>query len=61
MVELKPATEQDVRDFATWRYDPPYDIYDIDMTPDEAVAHFLAPGTRCHTLFDGEVMGHFGN
>lgn len=55
MVELKPATEQDVREFAAWRYDPPYDVYDIDMTPDDAVAYFLEPSTHCHTLFDSNV------
>lgn len=56
MVELRPATERDVREFAAWRYDVPYDVYEIDMTVDEAVAHFLEPGINCHTLFDGNVM-----
>ena len=56
MIELRPATDQDVREFAAWHYDPPYDVYDIDMTSDEAVVYFLEPGTHCHTLFDGGVM-----
>ncbi len=56
MVELRPATEQDVREFASWHYDPPYSVYDIDLTLDEAVAYFLEPAIRCHTLFDEDVM-----
>jgi ribosomal-protein-alanine N-acetyltransferase len=55
MIELRPATERDVRVFAGWQYEPPYDVYDIDMTPDEAVSYFLEPGIACHTLFDGSI------
>ncbi|NOX32016.1 MAG: N-acetyltransferase [Actinobacteria bacterium] len=53
---MRPATDQDVREFAAWHYDPPYDVYDIDMTPDEVVVSFLEPGVNCHSLFDGSVM-----
>ncbi|MEN8182815.1 MAG: GNAT family N-acetyltransferase [Myxococcota bacterium] len=59
MVELRPATEQNVREFAAWHYDPPYDVYDIDMTPDDAVAYFLEPGINCHSLFDGNTMAGY--
>ncbi len=59
MVELRPATDQDVREFATWHYDPPYDVYDIDMPPEEAVAYFLEPSTNCHALFDGKVIAGY--
>ena len=56
MIELRTATEQDVREFAGWHYEPPYDVYNIDMTPDAAAGYFLEPGISCHTLFDGDVM-----
>ena len=56
---MRPATEQDVREFAAWHYDPPYDVYDIDMAPDEAIAHFLEPGTHCHTLFDRNITAGY--
>jgi RimJ/RimL family protein N-acetyltransferase len=56
MIELRPATAQDISEFATWQYMPPYDVHNIDMSTDEAVAYFLEPNVHCHTLFDGDVM-----
>ncbi|MFV1999599.1 MAG: GNAT family N-acetyltransferase, partial [Acidimicrobiia bacterium] len=58
-IELKPSTETDIRSFAPWRYEPPYDVYDIAESPDEAVAYFLRPSVRCHTLWDGsDIVGY---
>ncbi|MEA2022670.1 MAG: GNAT family N-acetyltransferase [Actinomycetota bacterium] len=58
-IELIPATDRDIREFAAWRYDPPYDVYDIDMDPDKAVDYFLEPDVHCHTLHDGtDVAGY---
>jgi len=62
--ELRPATEEDVRVFAAWRYDAPYDVYDIAGGSDEAVAYFLGSDVHCYTLVDGgDVVGYctFGN
>jgi RimJ/RimL family protein N-acetyltransferase len=56
MIELRPATEQDIREFTEWHYEPPYSVYDIDMTPDEAVGYFLESDIYCHTLLDGNAM-----
>ncbi len=58
-VELRHATEGDVRAFTRWRYTPPYDVYNIDSTPEESVEYFLAPDVRCHALFDDRVLAGF--
>ena len=56
---LRPATDNDVRTFVEWRYDTPYDVYDITTSLDEAVIYFLDPTIHCHTLVDeGEVAGY---
>jgi [ribosomal protein S18]-alanine N-acetyltransferase len=58
-IELRPATEAAIRNFATWQYEPPYDVYGIAESPDEAVTYFLQSEIRCHTLWDGsELVGY---
>ena len=58
-ITLRPASDSDIREFAAWQYDPPYDVYDIKMSPNEAVAYFLEPDIRCSTLLNGdEVAGY---
>jgi len=58
-IELRLATEAAIRKFATWRYEPPYDVYDIAESPDEAVAYFLRPEIHCHTFWDGsDLVGY---
>lgn len=57
-VEIRPVTQPDVREFITWRYEPPYDGYNINGDPDELVAYFLGSSVECHTLVDdGELIG----
>jgi len=59
MIELRSATDRDIRVFVAWRYEPPYDAYDITQNPDEAVEYFLGADIHCHTLVDGaEVVGY---
>ena len=55
-IDLRPATESDVREFAAWRYDAPHDVYDIDMSLDDAAVYFLEPDIGCHALFDGDDL-----
>ncbi|MEA3501915.1 MAG: hypothetical protein U9R47_04010, partial [Actinomycetota bacterium] len=58
-IELRPATDNDVREFAAWRYEPPFDVYNIAMSLDEAVAYFLEPDIRCYTIIENsEVVGY---
>lgn len=57
-IELRPAAEEDVRTFITWRYPPPYDGYNITGDPDELVTYFLLPSVGCHVLVEaGELIG----
>src|SRR5665811_1979998 len=56
---LRPATDDDVREFAAWQYETPYDVYNIAMSLDDAVAYFVDPAVRCYSLIDGsEVVGY---
>ena len=58
-IELRPVADADIREFVTWRYDSPYDVYDITMDPDDAVGYFLEADIHCHALVDGdEVVGY---
>lgn len=57
-VEIRPVTEPDIREFITWRYEPPYDGYNITGDPDELIAYFLGSSVECHALVDdGELIG----
>jgi len=58
-IKLRPATDRDVREFVAWRYEPPYDAYNITQDPREAVEYFLGADVDCHALVDGaDVVGY---
>jgi ribosomal-protein-alanine N-acetyltransferase len=53
--------EASAREILTWRYEPPYDIYNAD--PDEAesfIQALLDPGNAYHTFTDehGNLVGY---
>lgn len=51
-------TADDVRDFAVWRYDPPYEVYDNPHPVDESIEYFLDPAVGCHALAeDNQLVG----
>jgi ribosomal-protein-alanine N-acetyltransferase len=57
-LRIRPVTADDVRVFAAWRYDPPYDVYNQTDPIDQAVAYFIRPDVQCHVLVeDGHVAG----
>lgn len=64
-ITLRPLTPAQAREVVCWRYDPPYDIYNIVPNGlDEAdiareVALLLDPATRAHALLDpaGRLLG----
>jgi RimJ/RimL family protein N-acetyltransferase len=56
---LRPVAEADVRDFATWRYEPPYDGYNMTQAADEAVAYFLGGDVVCHVIEAGPELVAF--
>ncbi|GLV54853.1 N-acetyltransferase [Dictyobacter sp. S3.2.2.5] len=50
-----PMTEQDVRLIAQWRYEEPYDIYNmVDADVDDALAEMLDPRSPHYTVRDEE-------
>ncbi|MDK1019566.1 MAG: GNAT family N-acetyltransferase [Actinomycetota bacterium] len=55
-IELRPATESDVRTFAAWNYDPPYDVYDIVLSVADAVVYFQEPDVHCYTLLEKNAI-----
>ena len=55
-IKLRPVDDADIREFAAWRYDSPYDVYDITMDPDEAVGYFLGTDIHCHALIERDEV-----
>ncbi|MBN1978586.1 MAG: GNAT family N-acetyltransferase [Anaerolineae bacterium] len=58
---FRPMDEASAREILTWRYEPPYDIYNED--PDKAgpfVQTLLDPAYAYHTITDedGELVGY---
>ncbi len=56
---VRPVTREEVLDFATWRYEPPYDVYDIAEDGADAIDYFLDPSVRCHVLVDDDRLVGF--
>lgn len=54
-LRLAPLTREHAEDMATWRYEPPYDLYDmVGAEPDE----LLAPEAGFHAvLAGGDLVG----
>ena len=53
MYSIQPMTMAAANEIASWRYSPPYDIYNLGQ--DEAVvASFLDPENRYHIVLDGK-------
>lgn len=59
MITIRPVKATDVAEFLGWRYEPPYDDYNLDLPPAEALEYFLEPGTRCHAILsDDDLVGY---
>ncbi|MGI9648961.1 MAG: GNAT family N-acetyltransferase [Acidimicrobiia bacterium] len=58
-ISIRPATAADVRVFAGWRHQAPYDVYDITQPVDDAVEYFLRPATNCHVIEAGGELAGF--
>jgi RimJ/RimL family protein N-acetyltransferase len=57
-VDVRRATGEDIRLFSGWKYEAPYDVYDITESPDEAVEYFLGSDVRCYVLVEaGKLIG----
>lgn len=58
-LEIRTARSDDVRTFASWRYESPYDVYDMTDDLEDTVDYFLDAGLRCHVLVDGTELAGF--
>jgi ribosomal-protein-alanine N-acetyltransferase len=58
-VGVRPATEIDVRAFSQWKYESPFDVYDVNMPHDEAVDYFLGSDVHCHVLVEADELVGF--
>ncbi|MBT8203538.1 MAG: GNAT family N-acetyltransferase [Acidimicrobiia bacterium] len=58
-MKLRAVTRADIEEFASWRSDPPYDVYDITDPIEQAVDYFLRPQTGCHVIELGPNLAAF--
>lgn len=57
-IRFEPATKDHILVFAAWKYEPPYELYSIDMEADDAVTYFLRSDVGCHVPLNGDrVIG----
>ena len=50
---FKPMDEASIYKFVAWRYDPPYDIYNLENPPtEESIQYFLDPQNAYHSITD---------
>ena len=56
---IRPIAEAEVRQLIGWRYEPPYDVYNIVTTDiDGEVRWFLLPENAYHAILqDGDLIG----
>ncbi len=47
---VRPAAPADVAEFVGWQYEPPYDVYNLTQSLDEAVEYFTSTATQCHVV-----------
>ncbi len=55
-IDVRRATAEDICEFITWRYEPPFDTYDVTDTAEEAVEYFSSSEANCHALVDGGTL-----
>ncbi len=53
---IKPLTPENAQQIINWKYDPPYDLYDLDQ---EHISGLLYPAYRYHQVLDelGVLIG----
>lgn len=59
-ISFKPVTDEQIRQYVSWQYEPPYDIY--NESPDNEasiVAYYLDPQYNAHGMTDenGRLVG----
>ncbi len=62
---VKSVTKSDIQEFVLWRYEEPYDVYNVIDDPgdsqkiQEQAGYFMDPAINCHVIknTDGELLG----
>jgi ribosomal-protein-alanine N-acetyltransferase len=59
MFAFRLIDETSARDVMSWRYDPPYDVYNLDPDSEELLQVLLDRNTACYGLTDasGDLVG----
>ena len=59
-IQYLPTDEKSAREFLTWNYEPPYEIYNYDPEHfDRDLAYHLDPANNIYTMYrDGELIGY---
>jgi len=59
MLTFHLIDETSARDVMAWRYDPPYDVYNLDPDSEELLQYLLDRDTACYGLTDadGDLVG----
>lgn len=58
---FEEMSDEDAREIAAWKYDPPYDLYDLAKDPED-LEEILTPEKRADYFSaksDGELVGYF--
>ncbi|MBT8241970.1 MAG: GNAT family N-acetyltransferase [Acidimicrobiia bacterium] len=58
-LEIRPATADHVEEFVAWRYEAPYDVYDITDPLPSAVDYFLRENVACHAIVSSQELVGF--
>jgi RimJ/RimL family protein N-acetyltransferase len=56
-----PADRAAIRQFVGWQYEPPYDVYNLDLhETEELLRYFLQPDVNCYVITDkdGDLLAY---
>ena len=58
-IGARPVNAKDVAEFVGWRYESPYDAYDLTRPLVEVLDYFLGPTTKCHGILTDAGLGGY--
>ncbi len=58
-IGARPVNADDVAEFVGWRYEAPYDAYNLTRPLVEVLDYFLGPTTKCHGILTDAGLGGY--